>query len=237
MACYHPSKLDVERQLLGDVRPRLDTVTVPCGKCLGCRSDQGREWAIRLKHEADLHPASSWFVTLTYAPEFVPGNAPEDYRARGSLDPDEVRDFLKRLRHKSRNKIGYYLCGEYGETTDRPHYHMALFGLELRDKEEFQVRSGIPIYTSPTLEQTWGKGFVEFSALSWKSASYVAGYVIKKAREKVDPTKHLRVDPDTGEIVELEQEFARMSRRPALGRRWIDRYWRDVHPRDRDWET
>lgn len=68
--------------------------------------------------------------------------------------------------------------------------------------------------------------------MTWKTASYVAGYVTKKAAEKVDPTKHLRVNPDTGEIVELTKEFSRMSRRPGLGRDYLERYWTDIYPRD-----
>ncbi len=57
------------------------------------------------------------------------------------------------------------------------------------------------------------------------SASYVAGYVRKKLLGAQGP-----VDENTG--LELAPEFARMSLRPAIGRRWIERYWRDVYPRD-----
>jgi len=68
--------------------------------------------------------------------------------------------------------------------------------------------------------------------LSYGAAAYVAGYVRKKVRRQDDPQYYQRVNPETGELVEVEQEFARMSRRPALGREWIERYWRDVYPRD-----
>lgn len=61
---------------------------------------------------------------------------------------------------------------------------------------------------------------------------YTASYVRKKVRQKDDPEYYDRVDPKTGEIVRLEMEFARMSRRPAVGRRWIERYWSDAYPRD-----
>lgn len=68
--------------------------------------------------------------------------------------------------------------------------------------------------------------------MTYPAAAYVAGYVRKKVRQRDDPDHYVRVDPESGELVELEREFARMSRRPAIGRQWIERYWRDVYPRD-----
>jgi hypothetical protein len=58
------------------------------------------------------------------------------------------------------------------------------------------------------------------------SASYVAGYVKKKQHRG----QKTHVNPLTGEV--LQDEFARMSLRPAIGRTWIERYWPDVYPRD-----
>lgn len=231
MACYHPSKVDVNRRLRGD-QTRRDTVTVPCGKCLGCRADQAREWAIRLSHTAALYPKSSWFITLTYEDKHLPGQWPDDKRTRGTLDPEEMTLFLKRLRRSKARKIRYFLCGEYGEKTLRPHYHMALFGARLGDKQQIGTRKGTPVFHHQGITDTWGMGSVEVASLSWKSASYVAGYVTKKVVEKANPTNHLRVDPDNGEILEVEPEFQRMSRRPALGREWLERHWEDVYPRD-----
>lgn len=72
----------------------------------------------------------------------------------------------------------------------------------------------------------------EFGSATLASASYVAGYVRKKVTQKEDPDHYTRVDPETGELTELEKEFARMSLRPAIGMRWIQKYWQDVYPRD-----
>lgn len=66
--------------------------------------------------------------------------------------------------------------------------------------------------------------------MSWRAASYVAGYVRKKVNKREEP--YTRVDSATGELVLLEREFSRSSRMPALGRPWVERYWRDVYPRD-----
>lgn len=68
--------------------------------------------------------------------------------------------------------------------------------------------------------------------MNFASAAYVASYVQKKAFLQENPDLYLRVDPDTGELLEVEPEFARMSRNPAIGRRWIEKFWKDVYPRD-----
>jgi hypothetical protein len=62
---------------------------IPCGRCIGCRLEYSRQWAMRCHHEASLHTFNS-FITLTYDPE----NLPQD----GSLDVYKSPDFcfLKR---------------------------------------------------------------------------------------------------------------------------------------------
>ena len=45
-----------------------------------------------------------------------------------SINKKDIQKFLKRLRYYFKGRrIRYYYVGEYGERTDRPHYHMALF--------------------------------------------------------------------------------------------------------------
>jgi len=224
MACYHPVKVGVLRKPGVTGLRTLDGVTVGCGHCLGCRSDQARSWAIRLVHEGDVNPPA-WFCTFTYAPGEVPDH--------GSLDPKGPTLFLKRLRRAHpEDRISYYLCGEYGERTERPHYHAVLYGAGFLDRDLLTRRSGAPVYTSDSLELAWSGGLCELTGLTYGAARYVAGYVRKKVRQRDRPDHYTRVDPATGELVELEREYGRMSRRPAIGRRWIERYWRDVYPRD-----
>ena len=174
-------------------------------------------------HESQLRPPA-WFVTLTYSPENVPEN--------GSLNPADPKRFVERLRRRTRRRLGYYLCGEYGSKTKRPHYHAVLYGADLLDRARRTTRHGAPVWVSPTLETAWGLGHHELTPVNAAAAYYVAGYVTKKQRPQDAPHQWTRVNPLTGELVELEPEFMRSSRRPAIGRRWIERYWRDVYPRD-----
>lgn len=233
MACYHPSKVAVNRRL--PVGVRADLVTVPCGKCLGCRADQARDWAIRLVHEADVRQYA-WFVTLTYSDESLP--------THGTLCPEHLRAFFKALRKLyPPRSLSYYACGEYGESTARPHYHAVLCGPPLLDRDLLDVRPTGPVWRSDTLASVWPHGLHEFSAVTFQSAAYVAGYVRKKVERDERPrefavgvgevfSRYERVDPSTGELVYLQPEFARMSRRPGIGRLWLERYWTDVYPRD-----
>lgn len=221
MACYHPSRVCVSRKGSGGLRV-ADMVTVPCGHCLGCRSDQARQWAVRLVHEGvTTHPA--WFVTLTYSPEEMPHN--------GSLFPGHFTAFVKRMR-RQKERVAYYVAGEYGETTARPHYHAVLYGVPFLDRVICNYRNNAPVYRSGSLERYWPHGISEFTGLNYAAARYVASYVRKKVRQVDNPDAYVRVDPLTGELVEIEREYGRMSRRPAIGLRWIERFWSDVYPRD-----
>lgn len=225
MACYHPSRVMIGRKSLARPGSHVgDRVTVPCGHCLGCRTDQARGWAVRLVHEG-FTSSPAWFVTLTYRPENIPDN--------GSLFPRDFTLFVKKWRSTHPGeRFSYYVSGEYGDLNDRPHYHAVLYGAEFLDKEILTDRHGAPVYRSESLETTWGHGICEMTGLNYAAARYVASYVRKKVRQRDDPNHYTRVDPKTGELVQLEREYGRMSRRPAIGRRFIEQFWSDVYPRD-----
>lgn len=172
-------------------------------------------------HESQMH-RFSWFVTLTYSDEYLPEN--------GSLDPRHFRNFIRRLRRKK--DALYFGCGEYGDRYQRPHYHTVLFGPDFPDRVSVDHRDGPVVWRSQALADLWGLGHVELSGVTMGSASYVAGYVQKKVAARENEYLYQRVNPLTGEIVSVQEEFARMSLRPAIGRRWIEEFWRDVYPRD-----
>ena len=225
MPCYGPIRVAIRRKsgLAGAPRVR-DFQKVPCGHCLGCRAEQRRQWAVRMMHEAQMHE-HTWFVTLTYDDNALP----ED----GTLYPADTRNFVRSLRKEyPKGTFSYFLCGEYGDSTQRPHYHAVLFGADFPDRYLFDDRAGIPVFKSALLDRKWRKGFTEFSTVSFGAFSYVAGYVQKKAIVRDYPDIYTRVRPETGELIDVHPEFARMSRNPAIGSRWLEQYWTDVYPRD-----
>ena len=128
MPCYNPLSAylhclpDGSRKLYFSVRDLkfpvhfYTRVDLPCGRCIGCRLERSRQWAMRIVAEQQCCEASS-FVTLTYA------DAPV------SLSKRDCQLFLKRLRKRC-GSFRYYLAGEYGEESGRPHYHACIFGLD-----------------------------------------------------------------------------------------------------------
>lgn len=212
--------------------------TIPCGKCLGCRMQYSRQWANRCMLELEYHD-SAYFVTVTY----------NDYHVRTSYyaDPDtgeatpsltlSKRDhqlFLKRLRERfPDDHIRFFMCGEYGPSTWRPHMHYIIFGLHLTDLRLDRCQRGHNVYKSPALERVWSErivsrdllgneisssydpiGFVEVMDVSWAACSYVARYIMKK-----------QLGPDGRDFYRtfgLEPPFVLMSRNPGLGRQWYD---------------
>lgn len=192
-------------------------IKIACGQCIGCRLERARQWAVRISHEAQLHEENS-FLTLTYDDEHLP----PDY----SLRYRDCQLFLKKLRKKS--KIRYFICGEYGALTSRPHYHAALFGKDFHEDRQPHGRSGdYTTYTSPTLDNLWQKGRAIIGDLTYQSANYIAGYIVDKLKD--DQRQHLEIfDPETGEIYTRAKEFGRMSLRPAIGKEWLQLYWPEV---------
>lgn len=135
-------------------------VPVPCGKCPACLSRRTSVWTFRLKQHAK-NATSSHFVTLTYDTRFVP------ITARGflTLDKRDVQLYFKKLRKahpENHEPIKYYLAGEYGSKTFRPHYHIILFNADIE-----------------LIHKSWDKGEVHIGELTEASAAYTAKYINK----------------------------------------------------------
>lgn len=171
----------------------VDPFPVPCGKCSGCRRDRAREWKNRLCLEAGYYK-HVYFLTLTYSDKFVPID-----RDTGipSLNKKDLQGFFKRLRHKW--SFRYFACGEYGDTTARPHYHAILFSDVPLPLDIFAVNK----YHCPFIQDSWKLGLHEVSEADNGCIAYVAGYCNKKIK---DP------DWDTYPV----KPFVLMSRRPGI---------------------
>lgn len=103
---------------------------LPCGRCPPCKKRRVDGWVFRLMEE-DKVSTSAHFVTLTYAPQFVPISA----NGFMTLDKLAFPNYMKRLRKLTTNKLKYYACGEYGSKNKRPHYHAIVFNVP--DEEMF----------------------------------------------------------------------------------------------------
>lgn len=171
------------------------------------------------------------FLTLTYDEDHLPGR--NDTRPYASLDKEDVQNFLKKIR-RDLGQVRYLMCGEYGELTLRPHYHMLLFGQDFSEDSVIvsRKRDGTQYRRSAYLEDAWKHGHHSIGQVSFSSAAYVASYTLKKATGERSSTNIERVDPQTGECWDVAPEFAHMSLKPGIAQRWFDRYWQDVYPRN-----
>lgn len=190
-----------------------NVLRLPCGRCIGCRLDKSRQWAVRCMHEAALHD-DNCFLTLTYDDEHLP--------AGGTLVKRDLQLFLKRLRKAHVGRvIRYYGCGEYGEQLSRPHYHLCLFNYAFPDRKIFK-RGSQPLWVSDELSSLWPLGHSTIGCLSFDSAAYVARYVCKKVVGGIAASHYGDKQP----------EFALMSLKPGIGAGWFDKYGPEVYPSD-----
>lgn len=179
---------------------------VPCGTCPECRLHKASDWSNRCLMELERTPGyAAIFVTLTYRPADVPCTDSGLF----TLNKRDVALFMKRLRKRfSSRRIRFFLCGEYGSRTHRPHYHAILFGLSINDFPDSVVKFynnlSLPVFTSGLLDDIWSKGLCSIGSVTAQSCNYVARYCMKKFNDDFDLCG--RVPP-----------FIQMSRRPGIG--------------------
>lgn len=254
MACYSPitawRSLEInasgKRSLVFKVSQAVDdeTLSIPCGQCIGCRLERSRQWAIRCVHEAALYNHNC-FITLTYDNANLPGNL--------SLNKKHFQDFMKRFRKRFRGfdpvekadgschfPIRYFYCGEYGEPTidnnwiGRPHYHACIFNFDFPDRELWKTKNGVNYYISDSLSELWPYGWSTVGDVTFESAAYVARYIMKKVTGDRAEDHYIQFSRTTGEIYsdEILPEYTDMSRRPGIAKGWFEQYHSDVYPKD-----
>lgn len=241
MPCYNPlegyrpkrTSPDQPRTIVFNLRDGWadQPVKVPCGQCIGCKLERSRQWALRCQAEAQLYE-DNCFITLTFDDEHLPS----DY----SINVRDFQLFMKSLKsyvryHFDRERakgIRFFHCGEYGEKNGRPHYHAILFNWDFPDKVLFSSRQGTRLYTSAILSKLWPYGFSTIGSVTFESAAYVARYCLKKLTGPDSDRKYIRVHPITGRVCKVRPEYATMSRRPGIGKKWYDEFKSDVYPHD-----
>lgn len=154
------------------------------------------------------------FITLTYDDKTLPENH--------SLTLRDIQLFCKKLRKKI-GRFRFFHAGEYGNSTARPHYHMCVFGYRPDDLHLYKTTEiGHKLYTSKTIDETWGLGKCWVGEVSFESAAYVARYIVKKINGEKAAEHYCGRKP----------EYTTMSRRPGIGAEWLDKFSSDVYRHD-----
>lgn len=146
-------------------------VEVPCGKCPECKQARKRTWTFRCLAESRIH-RFNYFLTITY----------DDQHVQMTNKPD-VQNFVKYLRRLG-FAFKYFLVGELGNQSKRPHYHMAMFSDTPISDGKLWLAGQNPLYRSNILEKAWlNKGQILYGRLDAASIRYTLGYI--NAKEKL----------------------------------------------------
>ena len=163
------------------------------------------------------------FITLTYDDDHVPWSS---VTGEQTLIKKDLQNFWKSLRKhfdKQGLKLRYFASGEYGDLTQRPHYHAIVFGVNMDDRVFYKYSNlGFPYYISDTLDKIWSKGQCTVADVSLDTCAYVARYVIKKQNGELGKEKYYGI----------EKEFSCMSRKPGIAYDWFKKFKSDVYPSD-----
>lgn len=197
MKCLHPITIRAPEHKGGPCYRAYHYILVPCGKCLACLKRRQQDWCIRILNETDYvekHGGAAYFISLTYDDEHLPiGDGIP------TLVKSDLSAFIKRLRrqldfHLSM-KCRFFGCGEYGDTFDRPHYHLCLFLDKWISASDLR----------PYILKCWSDGLVlGIHFITPKLSEYVAKYSCKQ----------FGVDYDA---LGIQPPFGLMSLKPAIG--------------------
>lgn len=176
--------------------------------------------------EAQSWPEKAYFLTLTFD---------EENHTNPELDHTEWSQFIKnfrqkfcqaqhsvfggknhgKLRSRTFKEIKQVMCGEYGDTFGRKHFHGIIFNHSFEDIRftGYYSKKGNAIHTSDSLRCVWKKGNVQVEEITFDLALYVGSYV-------TDPIDD---EPDKANKKKQYGLFGR-----GIGYSWIKKYWRDV---------
>lgn len=194
MSCSRPYYNDKILNLNGD------PICIPCGSCFCCRLDLQKSLCDRMFCAFHSHECSA-FVTFTYDDDHL--TFKEGY-INATLVKDDVHKYLDKIKHYLKNvDFEYFLCGEYGDKFNRPHYHALFFGLDYQYHKKYFMDS-------------WKLGSVKVLPCIPKSFKYVSKYVVKSTYYDNQHYYDLGMIPP----------FRKMSR--GLGSRVYNQYSNDI---------
>lgn len=206
----------------------VKVAAVPCNKCAECRAVNRDSWAFRVRVEFAPLVKKGWrigFITLTYNDESLPHIPKEFFKDKAHFRPimcfsrDHIKRYLKDIHNslytryglKDEDKLRFLICSEFGEHTQRSHYH-ALFCYPsvVPDEVMFELAGGCwphgfhfpkKINGGPDGHGYEHKPFV-VDCLS-AACSYTAKYVCKDLKyaeycELKDFFKHAKIKDEKG---------------------------------------
>lgn len=196
------------------LKHKMESIPVPCGKCPKCLARRVSHWSFRLMQEYKIS-ISAFFITLTYDTKYVPITR----NGFMSLDKEDVQRFMKRLRKlEYPSPLKYYVAGEYGGKTNRPHYHMILFNVVNQDNIEKAWSVSEIKSKKGRIKQKANGGMIHYGQVEEASVGYTLKYISK--RKKIPMHKN----------DDREMEFALMSK--GIGENYVTEQMKRYHHAD-----
>lgn len=188
MACDEPLNIANPNRMSDTDFKRI---IVPCGKCASCYKTRADAWFIRLFYE-QKRAVSAHFVTLTYA------HPPRTFNDLYTVKKEDLQNFFKRLRKLQpyNHSIKYYAVSEYGDETQRPHYHAVIFN----NTDERYFDKAWSLESKPI-------GQIHVGTVTKESIYYVTSYIGK------------RISIPVTDYDDRTKEFSLMSKR--MGQHYI----------------
>lgn len=220
---------------------RCKVIYLPCGGCLSCRRERRQELTLLQCCEASLYD-DNWFITLTYDNE----NLPKSAQGHSTLVKSHLSSFCESMRHYCRAhhaSFRFYACGEYGDESRRPHYHLSVFGIspslldlpcdnDCQDSSRRLLNSGRLqrlstaqkdqngnfFWNSKVIGDRWQYGSHKIYRANRETFQYVAGYVTKKLTGSLG-----KEFEKSGRIREFQAQS-----RPSIGFPWFSRFYKTI---------
>lgn len=186
---------------------------VPCGNCINCliRKQSALEFLAK-KELLDVYKngLGASFVTLTYDDSHIPCND----KGFTTLRKKDVQLFYKNMRrqmeyHNCKTPFKYIMCGEYGDSFGRPHYHIVFLGLS-------------DVLVQKFTKKLWKHGLCDIGPLSAGGLRYVCKYMTKQ-----HPSKDIKI---MREKFGVENPFICHSF--GLGKKWIQTHVNEIVEND-----
>lgn len=179
--CYRPIKIKNPSRHWNYDAPKY--IYVPCGQCADCQRNNHNEWFFRcmVEYRNTINKGGSvLFLTLTYNDENLPTFTLPSGTVIKAFNKRHIHNFIKYFRillkkhHLMHTDMKYLICSEYGERTQRPHYHALIY-------LPYHIPHDI---LHDVLARSWHYGFVMTSKLGWEITSasgirYASKYVCK----------------------------------------------------------
>lgn len=218
-------------------------IQVPCNHCYACKLNKSAQKATEATLESYYY-SDNYFITLTYDNENLPYKQEIQIKERNSDDiityfndsdlhptliPEHIKTFNNSLR-KHFERLGHtgikvIYCGEYGEETERPHYHEILINCPINPKYfyDFHIDTNFKTHwKTKEISDIWGKGMIDVAESEWSTVAYVARYCMKGITDLHTKEEYYNMA--------MYPEFMRSS--INLGKRYYEEHKNEIYKTD-----